>query len=84
MWKITNKGIANGYCGLDANSLISVSNIPNLSESQINNLNTDLSNKADLVSGYLKSSEIPLNVPLTINALTTSNNTINLTTENIT
>ena len=32
--KIANKGISNGYCGLDTNSLISVSNIPNLSESR--------------------------------------------------
>ena len=48
--KNANKGISNGYCGLDTNSLISVSNIPNLPESQINNLSNGLSNKADLVS----------------------------------
>ena len=47
------------------------------------NLTSDLSNKADLVSGYLKSSEIPLTVPLTINSLSTSNNILNLTTDNI-
>ena len=47
------------------------------------NLTSDLSNKADLISGYLKSSEIPLSVPLTINSVTTSNNILNLTTDNI-
>ena len=54
-----------------------------ISESSVTNLTNDLNNKADLVSGYLKSSEIPLSVPLTINALTTSNNNITLTTDNI-
>ena len=57
------KKTADGYCGLDTNSLISTSNIPNLSESQINNLNNDLNNITNLVSGYLKNSEIPLSVP---------------------
>ena len=47
------------------------------------NLTNDLNNKADLVSGYLKSSEIPLTVPLTINSLSTSNDILNLTTDNI-
>ena len=82
--KVANKGVSNGYCGLDTNSLVPLINIPNLSESQINNLTNDLSNKADLVSGCLKSSEIPLNVPLTIYTVTTSNNTINITSDNIT
>ena len=81
MKKIANKGIANGYCGLDTNSLVPVANIPNIAESQINNLNTDLNNKADLINGYLRSSEIPLNIPLTINALTTNNNNIMITTD---
>ena len=52
-------------------------------ESNVTNLTNDLNNKADLVSGYLKSSEIPLIVPLTINSLSTSNNILNLTTDNI-
>ena len=39
---------------------INIVNIPNLPESLITNLTSDLLNKADLVSGYLKSSEIPL------------------------
>ena len=52
-------------------------------ESNVTNLTNDLNNKADLVSGYLKSSEIPLSVPLTINSLSTSNNILNLTTDNI-
>ena len=47
------------------------------------NLTSDLLNKADLISGYLKSSEIPLTVPLTINSLSTSNNILTLTTDNI-
>ena len=38
-----------------------------ISESSVTNLTADLNNKADLVSGYLKNSEIPLSVPLTIN-----------------
>ena len=54
-----------------------------ISESSVTNLTNDLNNKADLVSGYLKSSEIPLNVPLTINTVTTSDNNISLTTDNI-
>ena len=47
------------------------------------NLTSDLLNKADLISGYLKSSEIPLSVPLTTNSVTTLNNIINLATDNI-
>ena len=52
-------------------------------ESNVTNLTNDLNNKADLVSGYLKSSEFPLTFPLTINSLSTSNNILNLTTDNI-
>ena len=63
--------------------LINISNIPNLSESMIINLTSDLSNKADLISGYLKLSEIPLSVPLTVNFVTTSNNLLHLTADNI-
>ena len=59
-------------------------NIPNLYESQINNLSNDLSNRADLFNGYLTNSEIPLSIPLTINGQSASNNSINLTTDNIT
>jgi hypothetical protein len=81
--KLSNKNTSNGYCGLN-NGLINVVNIPNLPESLIINLTSDLLNKADLISGYLKSSEIPLSVPLTINTVTTTNNIINLTTDNIT
>ena len=47
------------------------------------NLTSDFSNKADLISGYLKSSEIPLSIPLTINSVTTSKNILSLTTDNI-
>ena len=65
------------------NTLIPVVNVPNLPESLITNLTSDLSNKADLVSGYLKSSEIPLSIPLSIHTVNTSNNIINLTTDNI-
>ena len=54
-----------------------------ISESSVTNLTNDLNNKADLVSGYLKSSEIPLSVPLSINSLSTSNNNITPTTDNI-
>ena len=54
--KLSNKNTSNGYCGLDTNTLIPVVNIPNLPESLITNLTSDLSKKADLVSGYLKSS----------------------------
>ena len=54
------------------NGLINIINIPNLPESMIINLTSDLSNKADLVSGYFKSSEIPLSVPLAINNVSTS------------
>ena len=82
LWKIANKNTSNGYCGLN-NGLIKVVNIPNLPESLIINLTSDLLNKADVISGYLKSSEIPLSVPLTIKYVTTSNNIINLTTDNI-
>ena len=80
--KLTNKNSINGYCGLN-NAFINIVNIPNLPASLITNLTSDLSSKADLVSGYLKSSEIPLTVPLTINSLSTSNNTLTLTTDNI-
>ena len=80
--KVTNKNSINGYCGL-INGFINIVNIPNLPESLITTLTSDLSNKADLVSGYLKSCEIPLSVPLTINSLSTSNNILNLTTDNI-
>ena len=59
--KVTNKNSINGYCGL-INGFINIVNIPNLPESLITNLTSDLSNKADLVSGYLKSSEIPLTI----------------------
>ena len=52
-------------------------------ESNVTNLTNDLNNKADLVSGFLKPSEIPLSVPLSINYVTTSNNILNLTTDNI-
>ena len=52
--KIANKNTSNGYCGLN-NGLINVVNIPNLPESLIINLTSDLLNKADLISGYLKS-----------------------------
>ena len=81
--KLSNKNTSNGYCGLN-NGLINVVNISNLPESLIIHLTSDLLNKADLISGYLKSSEIPLSVPLTINTVTTTNNIINLTTDNIT
>ena len=84
MQKSVNKNVANGYCPLDSNSLIPVNKIPSdIPENNITNLTNDLLNKADLISGYLKTSEIPLSVPLTINSLTTSNNIINLTTDNI-
>ena len=63
--------------------MINVVNIPNLPESLIINLTSDLLSKADLIYGYLKSSEIPLSVPLNINSVTTTNNIINLTTDNI-
>ena len=55
MKKTINKGTT--YCGLDSNQLISTSNIPDLSESKITNLTSDLSacektiNK-DTASGY--------------------------------
>ena len=52
-------------------------------ESNVPNLTNDLNNKADLVSGYLKSSEIPLTVSLTINSWSTSKKKLNLTTDNI-
>ena len=80
--KTVNKNTTNGYCGLN-NGLINIINIPKLPESMIINLTSHLSNKADLISGYLKSSEIPLSVPLNINSVTTSNNILNLTTGNI-
>ena len=63
--------------------MINVVNIASLPESLIINLTSDLLNKANLISGYLKSSEIPLSVPLNINSVTTSKNIINLTTDNI-
>ena len=53
--KIFNKNTSNGYCGLN-NGLINVVNIPNLPESLITNLSSGLSNKVDLVSGYITSS----------------------------
>ena len=80
--KTINKNTTNGYCGLN-NGFIDIINIPNLPESMIINLASYLSNKADLISGYLKSSEIPLSIPLTINSVTTSNNILYLTTDNI-
>ena len=52
-------------------------------ESNVTNLTNDLNNKADLVFGYLKSSEVPLTVPLTITSLLTSNKILNITTDNI-
>ena len=52
-------------------------------ESNVKNLTNDLNNKADLVFGYLKSSEIPLSIPLNINYIATSNNILRLTTDNI-
>ena len=63
--------------------IISVVNISNLSEPQTSILNNDSNNKADRINGYLNNSEIPLNIPLTINSLTTSNNNIPLTNDNI-
>ena len=80
--KTVNKNTTNGYCGLN-NGFINIVNIPNLPESHITNLSTDSSNKSNLVSGYLTISEIPITVPLTINSVTTSNNILNLTTDNI-
>ena len=50
--KVTNKNSINGCCGL-INGFINIVNIPNVPESLITNLTSDLSNKADLVSGYL-------------------------------
>ena len=41
--KTSNKNISSGYCGLDVNSLVSVSNLPSISESKVINLTTDLS-----------------------------------------
>ena len=64
--------------------MINVVNIPNLPESLITNLTLYLSNKSDLISGYLNSSEIPLSIILTTNSVTTTNNIINLTADNIT
>ena len=63
--------------------LQNIVNIANLPESLITNLTSDLLNKADLVSGYLKSSEIPLTVPLVINSVTSSNNILSFTIDNI-
>ena len=40
--KFINKGALNGYCGLDDNSLISLSNLPSIPEAYIANLPTDL------------------------------------------
>ena len=76
MKKIINKNTSNGYCGLN-NGLINVVNIPNLPESLITNLTLDLPNKADIVSRYWKSSEIPLSVPLIINSVTNLTNDLN-------
>ena len=50
--KTGNKNTTNGYCRLK-NGFVNIVNIPNLPESMIINLTSDLSNKADLVSGYL-------------------------------
>ena len=49
--KTVNKKTTNGYCGL-YNGLINIINIPNLPETRIMNLTSDLSNKAELISGY--------------------------------
>ena len=76
---MVNKNTSNTRCGLNAGFTNTV-NIPNLPESLITSLTSDLSDKADLVSGYFKISEIPL----TINSVSTSNNILNLTTDNIT
>ena len=78
--KLTNINSINGYCGL-----INIVNIPNLPESLITNLTSDLSNEDDLGSAsiYLKSSEIPLTVPLTVNSSSILSNILNLTTDNI-
>ena len=78
--KLANKGIS--YCGLGSNGLIPVVNISNLSEPQTSILNNDLNNKADRINGYSNNSKITLNIPLTINSLTTSNNYIPLTNGN--
>ena len=77
--KLVKKNTSNTRCGLNA-GFTNIVNIPNLPESLITNLTSDLSDKADLVSGYFKISEIPL----TINSVSTSNNILNLTTDNIT
>jgi hypothetical protein len=47
-----------------------------IGESDITNLTTDLGNKADLVSGVLKSSEVPTNIITSLNSKTTTNNSI--------
>ena len=52
-------------------------------ESNATNLTNDLNYKADIVSGYLETSEIPLSVLLIINSLTISKNIISLSTDNI-
>lgn len=70
--KSANKNIASGYCGLDSNTLISTTRIPQMTESQITNLTTDLSEceksaTKDISNGYagldgntcLKVSEFP-------------------------
>ena len=59
--KLTNKNTNNGYCGLN-DGLINIVNIPNLPEPMKINSTSHLSNKADLISGYLKSSGIPLSI----------------------
>ena len=40
---LNQKGIANGYAGLDNNSQISIANIPDIPQSKITNLSTSLS-----------------------------------------
>ena len=75
---MVNKNTSNTRCGLNT-GFTNIINIPNLPESLITNLTSDLSDKADLVSGYFKISEIPL----TINSVSTSNNILNLITDNI-
>ena len=43
MKKTANKNVAAGYCPLDVNSLVPISNLPSISESLVTNLSTDLS-----------------------------------------
>lgn len=48
-----NRGIANGYAPLDANSFVPLANIPSLPESQITNLTADLSSAQSAASTKL-------------------------------